>query len=168
MIEAIFLAVAQALGLSAWYRMRGDKFNLRILGTKGAKSKEQAIFAFLVVALVGVYTPYTILFMIAIIAGISTGWGKPLGEYLEGKNDGEYEWYQIGFLKKPKLGLVARAFIMAIPAALVGAISDPKFAAAGIILGFSWLATEFIIKNWVKSEELFPILFVLLYSISGV
>lgn len=109
-----------ALGLSGYLdRLRGDAKHIF-----GYRIFDKIALGYVMAVLAGfpfdsVVTPSIIL---AMMAGMSFGWGCPLGQAIRGYYDGcGYEWWQKGILKKkPYLALSVRGILWGLPVAAVG------------------------------------------------
>lgn len=63
---------------------------------------------------------WALAFLVVFVAGSSPGWGRPLGLALGGRNDPEYERWQVGFLRNDnRYALLARGLMWLLPAALL-------------------------------------------------
>lgn len=88
-------------------RVRGDKFDL--IG----KGFEKIVYGWVIAHILGHSQDWwTVYIIISFAAGMSTGWGQPIGEALNPGTRKRYHWYEVGILKDdPWLSLMARGFI---------------------------------------------------------
>lgn len=120
--------------LMAWFGRQqgtGKKFK------KIPKAVALAGIGVCVAALTGHYWGWTALAIAASVAvGHAVGWGHPLGTVLGGVPNKNYEWWEVGVLRrKPWLALVARGALIGLCAMVVVTV-DPR-AALNITIAFA-------------------------------
>lgn len=102
---------------------------------------------------------FVVLFTLAFVAGISPGWGNPIGSYIAGRDmePSKNEIWQYGiFEKNVFLAVVLRGMIWAAPIAILSIkYPEAKPAIPAIIIAFPLAATiaKLLLKRTIKAWE---------------
>ncbi len=101
----------------------------------------------------------TCLFLAAFVAGISVGWGQPIGAYIADVPPrlDRAEWWQFGNLPEmPFVSVLVRAVIWAAPIAAVGFYDNVVYKVAiAVLIAFPLAAfiTRKMLKNTIRAWE---------------
>lgn len=169
----IAVQILAALACGPLDRLRGHATHLF-----GLRLADKVAYG-LALSLIMSQDPVVVVFTtLAMIAGMSPGWGEPMGAILDKREMKDFEWWQFGPLKQnPWLALMFRGFLWGLPVVPV-AVYFQDISLLAYILAFTvamplamlaarlpfgrdkWGSVEFA-RGWVAGAILFGLSFVL-------
>ena len=153
----IWLQIASVFFASMLDRLRGDAKHLL-----GQRMLDKVALGYIMAIVAGypfdpIITPSIV---VAMVLGMSFGWGEPIGATLDGRamNPAKLEWWQKGILARNKTAALAfRGAMWGIPIGIVGAVfKDPVLMSFVPVYTVVFIAAVYLVKGkkmaWEKME----------------